>query len=203
MAFATRVQGWAIIGISLVGVVAGHLVDYLIAFPLASHRHHLLESTGHFYMKPASYFTAGIGLVCAASLLGIGYKSLRTSGERSLQRWPVTRKLFVCQSLAFVAVEFVERMASRSPIDGAALRIIFLGIGCQLLIAIIAGIVARSLIDAGQSLAAKLSGRVPDQGEGPVIAIQRIARDPSGLAELRSGLVRGPPSSSALSGGTP
>lgn len=115
-------------GMAAAGVVATHVLTFLVAAPDGHHRADLLDRTGHFSFTLA-----------AAALLGLAVAGV----VRFLPlRRPVAH-LLVVQSAGWLALESFERLAHR----GAdwELGVIALGLVVQALVALAAGVLLKAV----------------------------------------------------------
>jgi hypothetical protein len=114
-----------------IGVVAGHIVAYLLGYPGAGPRHAHLAVTGHSWVGLA---TASLLAVVPVVLLAVAVRAVRTEGPWS--GGSLALRLAVIQAPAFALIELLERQwsAGRTAADPA----VFIGLVLQPLVAVIA-----------------------------------------------------------------
>jgi hypothetical protein len=141
---------------AFVGLIAGHLLSYLIAIPDAARRDAVLAETGHAYL----HLAGDVAVVLAfAAVVTIG---LRAVAERGAAELPsglrLAWRLGALQAGAFVAMEVGERLVS-----GAGLGELFadhlfgIGIVVQLVIASFGTLLLRWLGRVAVRIAAVLA----------------------------------------------
>jgi hypothetical protein len=119
---------------AFVGLIAGHLLSYLIAIPDAARRDAVLAETGHAYL----HLAGDVAIVLAfASVVTVGLRAVAERGARELPSGlRLAWRLGALQAGAFVAMEVGERL-----VNGARLGELFadhlfgIGIVLQLVIA--------------------------------------------------------------------
>jgi hypothetical protein len=162
---------------AFVGLIAGHLLSYLIAIPDAARRDAVLAETGHAYL----HLAGDVAIVLAfASVVTVGLRAVAERGARELPSGlRLAWRLGALQAGAFVAMEVGERL-----VNGARLGELFadhlfgIGIVLQLVIASFGALLLRWLGRIVVRIAA-------------VLARSRRRR-PSGTIWIRSGSARAP-----------
>ena len=114
-----------------VGVVAGHVVAYLLGYPSAGPRHDHLAVTGHSWVGVA---TASLLAVVPVVLLAVAIRAVRSEGPWSGSA--LALRLIAIQVPAFGLIELLERQwsAGRTLTDPA----VFIGLVLLPLIAVLA-----------------------------------------------------------------
>lgn len=128
--------------LSLVGIIFGHYLTYWVMAPGAHARQDLLEVTGHGPWTLPAY------LVTAMFVAGIF--ALVTNRMSGRSGWAMRTALIAVQCVGFAGLEVAERSLAHGPSLGLLNDVaLWLGIGFQILIAVIAPllvrVVARSL----------------------------------------------------------
>jgi hypothetical protein len=119
------------IATSWVGVVAGHFVAYVLAYPMAGPRHAHLAVTGHSWVGLA---TVSLLAVVPVVLLAVAVRAVRSEGSWSESA--LALRLIAIQVPAFGLIEVMERQwsAGRTVTDPA----VFIGLVLLPLIAVLA-----------------------------------------------------------------
>ncbi len=114
-----------------IGVVAGHIVAYLLGYPSAGPRHAHLAVTGHSWVGLA---TASLLAVVPVVLLAVAVRAVRSEGSWSGSS--LALRLIAIQVPAFALIEVLERQWSpgRTLADPA----VFIGLVLQPLVAVLA-----------------------------------------------------------------
>lgn len=114
-----------------IGVVAGHVVAYLLAYPSAGPRHAHLVVTGHTWTGLA---VASLLAVIPVLLLAVAVVAIKAQGSWSGS--PLAFRLVAIQVPAFAVIEVLERQWSvgRTAGDPA----VFIGLVLQPLVAVVA-----------------------------------------------------------------
>jgi hypothetical protein len=162
---------------AFVGLIVGHLLSYLIAFPDAARRDAVLAAAGHAYLHLAG--DVAVVLAFAAVVTAM----LRAAAERGGTELPsgvrLAWRLGALQAGAFVAMEVGERLVSGSGLGELFADHLFgVGVVVQLVIASLGAILLRWLGRVAVRIAAAL-GRSPRR---------RLA----GTKWIRSGSARAP-----------
>lgn len=161
------------------GVVAGHLVGYRLAHPDGIERRAVLGPT-HDYLSVSTWAT--VGLAVAA----LGWAAVE--GARGHQAGFTAGTFLRAQSLAFVALEVLERVGSADPI-GDTLRepAVMIGLALQVLLAVGAAALLRVSATLGARLVA--ASRPTDGEADPRAAVGVQVRS----AASTTAVGRGPP----------
>ena len=124
----------ALAGVAATGLFTAHWLSYLLAFPVATARAHVLEHTGH------SYWDLAVKLAVAAlvaALAGVFVGHLRGSsahGDRAERVSFVAWRLIGIQVAGFAAMEVAERLLAGAPVSGLLVQQVFLvGLALQVL----------------------------------------------------------------------
>lgn len=159
--------------IAWVGVVAGHVMAYVLTYPSQGYRHLHLTITGHSWTGLAA---ASLLALVPVILLAVALRGLRASGGWSGSALAVS--LVAIQAPAFLAIEVMERgwSAGRAATDPA----VFVGLILQPLIAVVAAWVLELLRRTVRAIAGLLRARpavrpasVPRPGLGAPIPRSR------------------------------
>ena len=151
------VTGPAMAGAAAVGLLAGHVLTYLVVRPDARARSALLAHTGHGYLSTAAEVAVLLAIMGCASLLTRAARS-GASGEPSTPGLPqLAIRLALLQCGAFVAMEVSERLASGTPVVVAStLVILAVGLALQTAIAVVGAAVLRWLTRAAEWIVERL-----------------------------------------------
>ena len=115
--------------LAIAGVLAGHALGYLTAYPDDAER--ALAGAGHGYLGPLAVAVAPLGLV---AVLAIAVRTVRRLGSA-----PSLGRLVAFQTALFLAQEVLERIPGPGqPIDVVTERAVWFGLVAQLLVAWIA-----------------------------------------------------------------
>jgi hypothetical protein len=189
-------EGIAVAGAVGAGLALSHWLAYLIAVPHAHERERLLEHTGHGYWPLAAAVAAALGLV---ALVVTGSRAVARARDIDLGQ-PRLRQLVArlagMQVPAFVLLEAIERLASgAADLDFALQAPFLLGLGAQLLVATVLGVVLSRFARVAARIARiLLRGRLPGRSVAPLLP-SRPAAMPARLLGLAAVGVRGPPTS--------
>jgi hypothetical protein len=122
-----RSSAFVAAGAAWVGLVAGHVVAYAVAYPSGAVRHAHLLLTGHGWMGPALLsLAATIPAVIAAA-------AVRTARAGPVATGPTAIRLAAVQVPAFLLVEMAERhdlgaaLADPAVLAGLALQVVIAG----------------------------------------------------------------------------
>jgi hypothetical protein len=162
---------------AFVGLIAGHLLSYLIAIPDAARRDAVLAATGHAYL----HLAGDVAVVLAfAAVVAVGLRAVAERGARELPSGlRLAWHLGALQAGAFVAMEVGERLVS-----GAGLGELFadhlfgIGIVMQLVIASFGALLLRWL--------GRVAGRIA------AVLARSHRRRPAGTIWVRPGSARAP-----------
>lgn len=142
----------ALFGFAMGGLVAGHAVDYVVQFPSATHRHSFLELSGHAHMHTLRPISIALAISAAAFAVWQGARrSDEGFGTRSYRQYAL--HLIAFQTVGFVGMEVVERLASGHGLQSLPLGLLALGIVIQAVIALVAALVMVGLEAIGAKLA--------------------------------------------------
>jgi hypothetical protein len=176
------------------GLLGGHALSYLLAFPAASQREHVLRSTGHGYLPGANE----AALLLVVSIVGATLlRAAAGRAEAGLARPGIAAAagMALAQAGVFLALEIAERLASGSPLaELASDHLLAIGLAIQAAVGLAAALALRLLARAATSVASSTTARrVAWAPPGWVGAPARPPRTPR-----RPGLgpacgVRGPP----------
>jgi hypothetical protein len=162
---------------AFVGLIAGHLLSYLIAIPDAARRDAVLAESGHAYL----HLAGDVAVVLAfAAVVTVG---LRAAAGRGSTEPPsgvrLAWRLGALQAGAFVAMELGERLASGTGLGELFTDHLFgIGIVVQLVIASLGALLLRWL------------GRVAVRIAAVLACLPR--RRPAGITWGRPGSTRAP-----------
>jgi hypothetical protein len=180
----TRIRVLVIGGLAWSGVVLGHLVAYLLAYPAEAERATRLADTGHgsFPLLLVSALAAIPGIL---SLLAV--RVMR--GDRSPSLFSTAVWLAAIQVPAFLAMEFFERGLSleQMVLEPAVL----VGLVIQVLVAVISAVLVKTFVRAVVALTSRLR-RLPRQAPARLLA-PAMGHRPKRLVFLTSARRRAPP----------
>jgi hypothetical protein len=184
----TRIRVLIIGGIAWSGVVLGHLVAYLVAYPGEAERSAHLAQTGHGSF-PLLLISALAAIPAILSLLAV--RVIR--GDRTRPLLPTAVLLAAIQVPAFLAMEFFERGMSfdRMVLEPAVLG----GLVIQVLVAVISALLVKTFARAVVALTSRL-WRLSRQAPAKLLAPAPDHR-PQRLVFLISARHRAPPLTSA------
>jgi hypothetical protein len=152
-------------GVAGVGLMLGHFLTYVVVQPGRHARDVLLSQTGHGYLSTASQAAALLAIAAAASVM-VRVARARANGE-DLDvhgRWAlrIPAQLALLQCGAFVLMEIAERLATGSSVSGVlADHLLLIGLGLQLVLAAMGGILLRWLTRAGEWIGVHVLARLP------------------------------------------
>jgi hypothetical protein len=178
-------------------VVAGHVLTYLIAFLNSGARHAVLHQSGHSYWDMA----VAVAVLCGvAVMIGIGRRQLWAANRPQDKGGPVgvlalVSALAALQLLMFTGLETFERLLAGAPLSGLLDHGVFLlGLGVQIVVAVVVALVIRGLDVVAEALASLLHPRKASSAEARVAVFSAPLGPRLALTEGALG-VRGPPSS--------
>ena len=147
-----------VLGVGMLGVVAGHSLTYLLAVP-ALVRTNLLAATGHAYWANAVSAALLAGLAAGGGLAIRSFRAGRQGQRRRPFSYPEAAwRLGVVQVLAFVALEVCERALAGVPLGSMFQdHILPVGVAVQLAVALIGALGLVLLARAAHSLGSRLS----------------------------------------------
>ena len=131
------------------GVLAGHFVGYRLVFPGSPQRHAALVETGHGYLPFAIRVVAMLAVVAAAATVARGYARAHENGEALPAPGVTAIRLAVLQVLAFVGLEFVERIVTGVPFHHFLLPVLVIGALAQVAIAALGAALIAALYRSG------------------------------------------------------
>jgi hypothetical protein len=148
-------RGLPLAGGAAAGVVFGHILTYLIAFPASVQRAQVLAQSGHAYWPDAMTF-----MVQAAAAVGtiVAYRTLReraaaSPGDRHvlpLFGW-LTLQLSARQIAGFAALEVIERLIAHAPLGQLQTHhLIPIAVAVQV---VVAGVIAGILLLLSRTVA--------------------------------------------------
>ncbi|HWD07588.1 MAG TPA: hypothetical protein VHA57_00700 [Actinomycetota bacterium] len=146
------------LGVGMLGVVIGHSVTYLLAVP-ALVRSNLLAATGHAYWSNA--VSAGLlaGLAAAGGVVIRSFRAGRQGRRVGSLAYPgAVWRLALVQVLAFSILEICERALAGVPVASMFQDHIYpLGVGIQVLVAVIGAVGLVLLARVAQALGTRLA----------------------------------------------
>jgi len=122
------------------GLVGAHVVAYLIALPDAAVRATILRATGHGYFSVAMVVATVAAIFGSFAPAALGFRRGETARVAVRWRYAAVRIALV-QTAAFVVLGFAERAAANVPPVAMSPRLLFVGIGVQVLVACLAAAV--------------------------------------------------------------
>ena len=178
------------------GLVGAHALDYWLLISDPVRRQALLHSTGHAWIPQIE----SIAVACAlASVVGALASGLCDTARPAPSIRATAMRLGAAQSLAFVTLEFGERIFAGAPLHHLSPLLLAVGVGLQIAVAATLAAAMVLLARASSRLAHALGGnrfalpRIPQQADLPARAftpprrVRRAATDPA----------RGPPALTA------
>jgi hypothetical protein len=172
------------LGIAAGGMVLGHVLAYLIAFPVGAARHRHLMEAGH-----DSFHTVVTvaGLLAGAAAAAVVVRGLRTGGRTSA---PLARSLAALQVGGFLLLEVIER---HGRIDLAlADPGVRVGVLVQVVVALALALLLRAFVGVVRAVVSLLrrgARKRPRPVPPPVVAVLR----PPAAELLASARRRAPP----------
>jgi len=167
---------WQVGGLAAGGVVATHLLTFLVAAPDAHHRAELLARTGHFSLTLVSAVALGAIVTLAVRLLPMRRPALA---------------LMAVQSAGWLALESVERLSHHHA--DWELGLIALGVAVQAVLALVGALLLRAVRRVIAFITARRRPAPPTAAPARRLAYRPLNR-PALLAGAAG--VRGPPSGS-------
>jgi hypothetical protein len=138
----SRLRDLHVFAFAFVGLIAGHLLSYLIAIPDPTKRALVLAQSGHSYLHIAGDLAVilGFAAVVTAGLRALAGRDARDLPSTARLAW----RLGALQAGAFIAMELGERLVSGSGFgDLLADHLFGIGIIVQLGIAAIGALLLR------------------------------------------------------------
>jgi hypothetical protein len=113
-------RGAPLAGGAAAGVVFGHILTYLIAFPASTQRTQVLAQSGHGYWPNAMTFViqAAVGVGTIVAVRALRERAASSNGDRRvlpLFGW-LTLQLSWRQIVGFTALEVIERVIVHAPL---------------------------------------------------------------------------------------
>ncbi len=181
-------------GLASAGVLAAHVLAYVLTEPDAHARSHLLESTGHRYWSV--FVAAGLAVLVAGLarfVLGALTDPRRDPGSRVLTFTFVAIRLAVLQVAGFLLLEALERTWGPQGIEQLIEeQAVAIGLLLQVVAALIGALVVVALTRTVELLLRSRSflpePSAPRSSRPPVLLLPRRFEPASG-----SGTLRGPP----------
>jgi hypothetical protein len=135
MALSVRTRLW-LGGLAAGGVAAAHVLAFIVAAPDPVRRGRLLEETGHA-MWPVIVSVALAALVVALARFAVG-RIHRSDRPPAGAMWRLTAgRLMALQTLGFLALEAVERLASGHALIGfLGEPVVLIGVALQIFVAL-------------------------------------------------------------------
>jgi hypothetical protein len=144
-----------VLGLAALGVAAGHLLTYLVIVPNADARAALLARTGHGYFSLFAQLALVLGAIGAASSV------LGALGRPPSRPDATFRRLAALQVVAFVWMEFVERVVSHAGFGDLFRTDVVLGALVQVAVAALLAWVVSLLRRAVREAALAVRARPP------------------------------------------
>ncbi|MGH2718723.1 MAG: hypothetical protein ACRDJU_09105 [Actinomycetota bacterium] len=159
------------LAVAVAGLFAGHWLVYRILAPNALQRALLLAETGHAYLPPAVTAGAGLAAVAAVATFCLGFRRgasshrhrRQASGERAQHHTVVGAVVLpaIAQAVAFCLLEALERILAGAPLNGLLGPLIPVGVGLQLAVGALGGLLLFGLDRAGEQAGRHRSHREP------------------------------------------
>src|SRR5438874_1846775 len=154
----SRVLRAAILGgAAMVGLVAAHILDYVLLYSDRAVRTGLLRQTGHAYFGKAFEFAMASAILAAVGAFAFGVLRAHDHHVSRRSPWRVAAILALIQSGGFVALEAAERIAVNAH-AGQLLKVTLLGVVIQVIVATITAFVLSLIEHAGILVARALAG---------------------------------------------
>ena len=179
---------------ALAGCLAAHFAAYALAAPDPD-RSHMLAETGHGYLAHLPALAAVLG---AVALLAAARAAV-LAARRDCRLHPSPRLFAFLPPLAFAVQEHVERvLASGTWPAAAVLEPTFaLGLLLQAPFALLAWVLARTVLDAAEYLGRRVAGSAP-RSRPRSLPLPALVSAPARSAVGAAVFARGPPSSPAF-----
>lgn len=143
-----------LVGIAVGGTILGHVLGYLLAFPVQALRAEHLAATGHSSF-PVLVFLALA--VAGGSIIVLGARALREDGDVAVA--PATSQLVRLQVPAFLLLELAERGWDPAPtLADPGVRI---GLAVQALVALALAALLRTVVRSLRALTGAAPGSWP------------------------------------------
>lgn len=153
-----RGHGLPLFAVAVLGLLVGHALAYVVAFPDPHHRDAVLLRTGHAYLPSAVELAIVLGAAGVATALGraLGRGAGPEPGFASL-----AIRLAGLQVVAFGGQEVAERLAAHAPIGGLLHDpVLAIGVATQLVVAVAGALVLRWLVRITAGIAATFRPRI-------------------------------------------
>jgi hypothetical protein len=179
------------------GLVAGHFLTYVFLAPAGPHRAVLLRHTGHAYFPRAIASAAALGAIAMGAAAARGM-ARRRAGARSYGWRALAIRMALLQAAGFVALEVVERMIVKAPLNGMA-AVLPVGFAVEMLVAAgIAALLCLTVVAVG-TVARVVASRIERRAAAPrATGLPTPLGDVHPFLELLASSVslRGPPAPS-------
>jgi hypothetical protein len=188
----TVIRSIVTVGWAVVGLLFGHVLAYVAAYPDAHVHRDALSASGHGWL-----WLAGPTVVMALAIaIGAGVIGGRTGSSRGISY----RRLGSIQVAAFVAIELGERLASGWPVDQLShdllghgvLLVLVIGVAIQLVTARLGAAASRLIAEAAAS-----SEPVLTSPPRPALVGATVARLPAATT-VNVHPARGPPGTAVI-----
>jgi hypothetical protein len=186
----------ALAGVAAAGILAGHWIAYVLAFPGSVMRAHVLHDTGHSYWDVAVKVAVLALVVGLTSVVGRHLRARDPDSDPQHRVSFLAWRLIVIQVLGFALMEIGERLAAGAPVGDLFLHEVFLvGLALQVLIAV-AGAALLAWFDRAVRRVVVLfrRSRRPARARQPRLLLPQTILRPSAVLAGGTGL-RGPPRS--------
>jgi hypothetical protein len=146
--------------LTVAGVAAGHVAEYVALAPEDQRRQELLAHTGHGYLPFAVRVAGFLGVFALVAVFMAAAARSAHGGDRDRPdlRWAGT--LPVAQSVGFIALELIERVVAHASL-GDLPAVLLAGVPIQIVVGLLGRSLIRALGRAGGrvGLTARLHGR--------------------------------------------
>ena len=180
-------------GIAVAGMVLGHFVTYLIAFPQQHHRDLVLQVTGHDYL---SAFTHAALVLAMAGAVAIVVRACNTPERGSVSTFAsLAGTLALVQVSAFVGQEVLERVVAGAPLGDLGSPLLAIGVIAQVTVA-----VAGSAITVWLAMTSDRLARVADSARvrfwhpDPLVMLASASESSDNADIVAARRTRAPPS---------
>ncbi len=176
------------------GVVLGHMFVYRHLFADTTHRHEVLEQSGHGYLNPTSLVVCALALIALGLHMWLGYKSKeqhRHSQKTTYGFWSSFLILCITQLVLFIFMELTERAVTHGWVDALEFfnsSIFSFGILFQIVAAAVTALAVSSAVKAGEFIARLIATTQVESGRLYPEKIQVVT-----LVLQKSLCIRGPP----------
>ncbi len=150
-----------VLGVAAGGVALGHAVAYALVARDAAHRANLLAETGHALWHGAAWVVAAAAVGAASTHLVRQFRRGRTRRTAERYRGPAAR-LALVQSVAFVAMEVVERLDAGVSLATLLERnLLLVGLAAQVVVALVLSRLVTALGRAAEAVGRAFAPRLP------------------------------------------